>query len=172
MSPKSTLYDQDFDRWAKHQADLLRQGRVQDLDIEHLIAELEDMGKGSLRELESRFISLIAHLLEWQYQLPTLAQQWHACEGKSWGKTIIEQRAQLSFLLDKVPSLKASLELARQETYPAARRLAIKETGMPPQTFPDACPFTARELLDEDFLPADPSQPDLRTIVPSVQWSD
>ena len=50
MSSQSTLYDQDFDRWAKNQVELLRQGRTNDLDIEHLIAELEDMGKGSLRE--------------------------------------------------------------------------------------------------------------------------
>ncbi len=157
MSSQSTLYDQDFDRWTKNQVELLRQGRANDLDIEHLIAELEDMGKGSLRELESRFIILIAHLLKWQYQLHTLAEQWQAFEGKSWRKTIIEQRAQLGFLLDKVPSLKTSLELARQEAYPAARRLAIKETGMPPETFPDACPYTASELLNEDFLPAGPN---------------
>jgi hypothetical protein len=153
MSRHTTLYDQDFDRWASIQAELLRQGKAQDLDVEHLIAELEDMGKSSLRELESRFIILIAHLLKWQYQLDTLAGQWQAFEGKSWRKTLIEQRAQLSFLLGKAPSLRASLELAREETYPAARRLAIKETGMPPETFPDACPYAVHELLDEDFFP-------------------
>ncbi|NCC62799.1 MAG: DUF29 family protein, partial [Verrucomicrobiae bacterium] len=40
--------------------------------------------------------------------------------------TIIEQSAQLSYLLDTVPSLKSSLERVRQEAYPAARRLSIK----------------------------------------------
>jgi len=153
MSRHTTLYDQDFDRWASSQVELLRQGKAKDLDIEHLIAELEDMGKSSLRELESRFIILMAHLLKWQYQLDTLAEQWQAFEGKSWRKTIIEQRAQLSFLLSKVPSLKTSLELAREEAYPLARRLAIKETGMPPETFPNACPYAVDELLDEDFWP-------------------
>jgi hypothetical protein len=154
MGSHSTLYEQDFDRWARAQADLLRQGKPQDLDIEHLIEELEDMGKGSLRELESRFIVLMAHLLKWQLQLHTLAEQWKAFEGKSWRKTIIEQRTQLNFLLDKVPSLKASLELAREEAYPAARRLAIKETGMPPETFPTQCPYSIDQLLDEDFFPS------------------
>lgn len=156
MNSYTSLYDQDFDRWASSQVELLRQGKAQDLDIEHLIAELEDRGKSSLRELESRFIVLIAHLLEWQYQLDTLTEQWQAFEGKSWRKTIIEQRAQLSFLLGKVPSLKTSLELAREEAYPAARRLAIKETGMPPETFPNACPYAVNELLDEDFFPLKP----------------
>lgn len=153
MSSHSTLYEQDFDRWARTQADLLRRGKAQDLDIEHLIEELEDMGKSSLRELESRFIILMAHLLKWQFQLHTLAEQWKAFEAKSCRKTIIEQRTQLNFLLDKVPSLNASLELARAEAHPAARRLAIKETGMPPETFPDACPYHVHDLLDEDFLP-------------------
>ena len=106
MSRHTTLYDQDFDRWASSQVELLRQGKAKDLDIEHLIAELEDIGKSSLRELESRFIILMAHLLKWQYQLDTLAEQWQAFEGKSWRKTIIEQRAQLSFLLSKVPSVR------------------------------------------------------------------
>ena len=156
MSSHTTLYEQDFDRWASRQVELLRQGKAQDLDIEHLIAEIEDMGKSSLRELESRFITLIAHLLKWQYQLDTLTEHWQAFEDKSWRRTILEQRAQLRFLLGQVPSLKASLELAREEAYPAARRLAIKETEMPPETFPNACPYTVDELLDEDFLPWKP----------------
>ncbi len=155
MSPQATLYEQDFERWTQAQVDLLRQGRVDRLDIDHLIAELEEMGKSSLRTLESRFIILIAHLLKWQFQLDTLAAQWKEFEGKSWRKTIIEQRAQLRFLIDKAPSLKSSLELAREEAYPPARRLAIKETGMPPETFPMACPYSVNELLDEDFLPTE-----------------
>jgi hypothetical protein len=80
MSSHSTLYEQDFDHWAKNQAELPRQGKAHRLDIEHLIEELEDMGKSSLRELESRCIILIAHLLKWQYQLDTLAEQWKAFE--------------------------------------------------------------------------------------------
>lgn len=156
MSNHSTLYEQDFERWASTQAELLRQGKTTDLDVQHLIEELEDMGKSSLRELESRFIILIAHLLKWQHQLDTLAEQWKAFEGKSWRKTIIEQRAQLNFLLNKVPSLKNSLGLAREEAYPAARRLAINETGMSPETFPEACPYAVDDLLDDDFLPSNP----------------
>jgi hypothetical protein len=153
MSADSALYDQDFERWASSQIELLRRGETKHLDIPHLIEELEDMGKSSLRELESRFIILIAHLLKWQYQLDTLIDRWRAFEGKSWRKTIIEQRTQVQFLLAKVPGLKNSLELARKEAYPAARRLALKETGMPAETFPELCPYSVEELLDDDFLP-------------------
>ena len=160
MSGHSALYEHDFERWAKNQADLLRHGDIQHLDVEHLIAELEDMGKSSLRELESRFIILIAHMLKWQYQFDTLTHQWKEFEGKSWRNTILEQRTQLGFLLDKVPSLKTSLELAQEEAYPAARRLAIKETGMSAEAFPLDCPYTVGEILDDDFYPKQAGQLD------------
>lgn len=153
MTPHTALYDQDFERWALTQADLLRHGKIQHLDVEHLIAELEDMGKSSQRELESRLLILIAHLLKWQFQFDTLSEQWKEFEGKSWRNTLLEQRTQLGFLLAKVPSLKSSLDLACAEAYPAARRLAIKETGLPPDGFPDRCPYTIDQLLDEDFHP-------------------
>ena len=116
--PSNTLYEQDFADWTRVQIDLLRQGNTQHLDIKNLIRELEDMGKSSLRELASRFIALIAHLLKWQFQLDTLVGQWKDFEGKSWRKTIIEQRTQLSFLLDKVPSLdrvQGSLDVTKDE---------------------------------------------------------
>lgn len=156
MNPYTTIYDRDFDAWVDAQVRLLREGNTSELDIEHLIAELEDMGKSSLRELESRFIILIAHLLKWEFQLETLAAQWKEFEGKSWRKTIIEQRAQSIFLLGKVPSLRSSLELACAEAYPAARRLAIKETSLPPDLFPRECPYSVGQLLDEDFFPGSP----------------
>lgn len=160
MSGYSALYEQDFERWAKNQADLLRHGNIQHLDVEHLIAELEDMGKSCLRELESRFIILIAQILKWQYQFYTLSHQWKEFEGKSWRNTILEQRTQLGFLLDKVPSLKTSLERAKEEAYPAARHLAIKETGLSAETFPIDCPYTVGEILDDDFYPNQAGQLD------------
>jgi len=164
MTSHAARYEHDFEAWAKNQADLLRHGNTQNLDVEHLIAELEDMGKSSLRELESRFIILIAHMLKWQYQFDTLTDQWKEFEGKSWRNTILEQRTQLGFLLGKVPSLKTSLELAKEEAYPAARRLAIKETGLSVETFPVDCPYTVGEILDDDFYPNQAGQLDPQQI--------
>ena len=153
MTLYTSLYEHDFKRWTQSQVDLLRHGNIQLLDIEHLIAELEDLGKSSLRELESHFIILIAHLLKWQFQFNSLTDQWKDFEGKNWRKTILEQRTQIGFLLDKVPSLKSSLEMACKEAYSPARRLAIKETGLPPGCFPSDCPYTIVELLDDEFYP-------------------
>ena len=41
------LYERDFHAWAKGQADLLRAGRYADLDLEHLIEEVDDLGEVS-----------------------------------------------------------------------------------------------------------------------------
>jgi hypothetical protein len=153
MNHNAGLYEQDVNAWAEGQVFLLKQGLTHALDVEHLIAELEDMGKSNLRELESRFIILIAHLLKWQFQLNALTARWKEFEAKSWRNTIIEQRAQLLFLLKKVPSLKTSLQAAMTDAYTEARRLASRETNIAADTFPADCPYSVEQILDEDFYP-------------------
>ena len=159
MNHRAGLYEQDINAWAEGQVFLLKQGLTQALDVEHLIAELEDMGKSSLRELESRFIILIAHLLKWQFQLDTLTERWKDFEAKIWRNTIIEQRAQLIFLLKKVPSLKRSLQVAMTDAYTDARRLAIRETNFAAETFPADCPYSVEQILDEEFYPSSRAMP-------------
>ena len=61
--------DQDFSLWTKQQADLLRQGRWNEIDASNIAEELEDMGSSRELELESRLGVLLAHLLKWRYQL-------------------------------------------------------------------------------------------------------
>jgi len=67
MNKFAKIYDSDFNAWIQTQIHLLKQGRTSELDVAHLIEELEDMGKSNVRELESRFIILITHLLKWQF---------------------------------------------------------------------------------------------------------
>jgi hypothetical protein len=38
------------------------------------------------------------------------------------------------------------------EAYPRARRQAHEQTGLPSTTFPEACPWSVAQVLDEDFL--------------------
>ena len=40
----SDLYERDVYAWSKEQADLLRARRFEDMDLEHLIEEIEDVG--------------------------------------------------------------------------------------------------------------------------------
>ncbi len=143
------LYEQDFNAWINAQIHLLKQGKMSELDIVHLITELEDMGKSQRRELLSHLKILIAHLLKWQFQLAQL----ESYEGKSWRRTIIEQRSQLKDLLDDMPSLKPEIATAIVQAYPKAVMLAVDETGLDEKIFPTSCPYSISQLMDKQFYP-------------------
>ena len=63
-----TKYNTDFYGWTQEQAALLKSGRFSEIDVEHLIEEVETMGRSEKRALESRLTVLLVHLLKWQYQ--------------------------------------------------------------------------------------------------------
>lgn len=140
------MYDQDFYAWAITNAELLRQGRFSEIDIQHVAEELESMGKSERRELISRLEVLLVHLLKWKFQ-PGL-------RGASWEITILKQRDSLEDLLEESPSLRHGLDKTIAKAYDRARRYAAKETGLPLATFPDPCPFAAEQVLDLEFWPA------------------
>lgn len=139
-------YDQDVVAWAAEQARLIREGRFDQLDIEHIADEIEDVGKSEQRELASRMAVLLAHLLKWQVQ-PTL-------RGASWDRTIREQRKQALRRLRKTPSLRPLLSDAewKEDMWGDAVTLAISETGL--DTFPEACPWPLADVLADGWLPA------------------
>jgi hypothetical protein len=138
-------HDTDFYSWTQEQAALLRQGRLNEADIEHLIEELEDMGRSEKRELESRLAVLLAHLLKWQYQ----SQR----RGKSWEATVRAQRIQSRKHLKENPSLKHSVDSQLADAYELARLGAMQETRLPLKTFPTECPWSLKQVLDDEFWP-------------------
>ncbi len=153
MNNLAIEYDRDFNAWIQQQIILLKQGRVNEIDVEHLIIELEDMGKSNLRELESRLVILMAHLLKWQFQLKQLSELWEKFKGSSWQQSIIEQRYKINRLLKENPSLKSHIQDAMVNAYPDAIELATRETQLPSSTFPNKCPYTIEQLLNDDFYP-------------------
>jgi hypothetical protein len=153
MPNLSRLYEQDYAAWAERNAQLLRAGRFSELDVEHLIEELSDMGKSNQHELVSRLRVLLAHLLKWQFQYRQLSERWAEFEGKSWRNTIIEQRLAIEYLLRKHPGLQSKLADAVAEAYPLGTDLASAETGLPPTSFPAECPYALEQVLDRGFYP-------------------
>ncbi|MDD2816137.1 MAG: DUF29 domain-containing protein [Thiotrichaceae bacterium] len=82
-----------------------------------------------------------------------MSDKWESYEGKSWRLTIIEQRSQIVDLLEDVPSLKRELESTVEHSYPKAVLFAVKETRLAKTTFPETCPYTIQQLLDDEFFP-------------------
>jgi hypothetical protein len=72
----SLLYEQDAYTWALQNAELIRIHRFSEVDWEHVAEEIEAVGKSEWRELESRLIVLLAHLLKWQHQAEGRGRSW------------------------------------------------------------------------------------------------
>ena len=153
MSNTSDLYEQDYGAWARRQIELLNEGSFADLDIGHLVEELEDMGRSERNELESRLTILLAHLLKWQFQYAALSERWKDFKGDSWRSTIIEQRDRIAKRLHKSPGLRPELDALADEAYADAIGLASKESGLPASAFPPECPYTLLQILDDGFFP-------------------
>jgi uncharacterized protein DUF29 len=145
MARNAAPYDEDFYAWSVEQARLLRAGEFAQLDIENIAEELESMGRSDRREIDSRLVVLLAHLLKWQVQV--------GFRSRSWSATIREQRDRIEDLLSESPSLRSSLGLVRPALYARARRVAADETGLAETAFPADCPFTADQVSAAEFLP-------------------
>ncbi|MDK3155777.1 DUF29 domain-containing protein [Kamptonema cortianum] len=146
----ANLYETDFYAWTQHQAILLRKQQWSQLDLDHLIEEIESLGKQQRRELRNRLSVLIGHLLKWEYQPQK--------RSRSWLTTLRIQRLEISELLEENPSLRPDLEESLLKAYTKALLLAVGETELPQRTFPDECPYSLAEILNPDFYPGEPSQ--------------
>lgn len=138
-------YEQDFYGWTQEQADLLRAGRLTDLDIDNLIEEIETMGRSEKRALQSRLTVLLIHLLKWHYQPER--------RGRSWLLTIEVQRLKFDDVIKDNPGLKPQLTDILKSAYRLARVDASKETNLDTNTFPIQCPWTFEQILDDTYYP-------------------
>jgi hypothetical protein len=145
MPRNSVDYEEDFYSWTVEQSRLLRAGELSAIDAANIAEEIESMGRSDRRELKSRLVVLLMHLLKWRHQ--------PGSRSRSWSATIDEQRLQIEGILGESPSLRPSVAAMLVEAHAIARARAIAETGLADEAFPEACPFTAEEVLLRTFLP-------------------
>ena len=140
-------YEQDFVGWLNTQAELLKTGKVNELDIKNLVEEIEAMGRSEKRELESRMIILVMHLLKWTFQ-PNY-------QSRSQANTINEQRRRIGRVIKDSPSLKNSLNDTEwfNDIWQSALYQAVSETGLDIKIFPEQPIWTTQQILVDDFFP-------------------
>lgn len=138
-------YEQDFYGWTQEQAALLRAGQLSALDITNLIEEIETMGRSEKRELQSRIIVLLVHLLKWRHQPER--------RGRSWTLTIDSQRLHLDDVIKDNPGLKPQLFDILSNAYRLARADAAKETQFDKNVFALECPWTLDQIRQDGFYP-------------------
>lgn len=138
-------HDKDVYGWAVHTAQLLKDKKMNEVDFDGIIEELEEMGGSNENQLINRLAQLIFHLLKWQFQ-PDF-------RGRSWLGTIEEQRKRTKILIKKNPSLKSKLDESLIDAYDIALSLVRKETPLDLNLLPAECPYTFEQIIDNEFYP-------------------
>ena len=139
-----SLYERDFLRWTTDTVTKLKAKNFEQLDLQNLIEEIEDLGRSQKKELKSRLLVLLEHLLK---RLYVNSPDNH----RGWEITINEQRRQLELEIEDSPSLKTIWD----ESFSAAWRIALNgvRKDYPQVTFPDTWIYShdIDSMLDCDF---------------------
>jgi hypothetical protein len=139
------LYERDFNLWVEEQVRLLRAGRLQQLDVVHLIDEIEDLGIHEKKAVQSNLVIVLKHLLKYQYQPRR--------RSRSWLSSIAEHRRRLRNDLATSPSLRPYARECFEQCYQDGRHQALIETNLSPGELPEAPPYSLEQALDPEFLP-------------------
>jgi hypothetical protein len=142
--PTPALYETDETGWLEATAELVRTGRLTEVDTASLVEYLTDTTRRDRKEVVSRLVVLLTLLLKYEYQPEH--------RSGSWRITIRNQRRELADDVSGGTLRKHALE-SLAAAYEGARQDAADETGLPLATFPEACPWT----LDEAVSGPDPA---------------
>lgn len=142
------LYEQDLYAWSTVQVDLLRAGRFAELDLEHVIEEIEDVGGALRRSARNRIRTIVEHLLKLEHS--------PAKEPRAgWRATVRTQRVRLRDAL--TPTLHREAADQLPELYGDARGLAegaLRDHGehAAADALPETCPYSLDQITS-DWLP-------------------
>ena len=144
----SDLYEQDLYAWSTAQVELLRAGRLAELDLEHLTLEIEDVGASLYREVRSRVRTIIEHLLKIEHSSAPAPRA-----GSE--RTLRIQRADL--VEDLTPTLRPRVERNLERFYDVARieaQMSLRAHGeeAAADALPQTCPYSLDQITG-DWLP-------------------
>jgi hypothetical protein len=134
----AALYERDETAWLEAVSELIRLGRLDEVDFANLAEYLADMARRDRREVSSRLAVLIAHLLKWQHQPER--------RSGSWRGTIEVQRQELAELLESGVLRNHAADILGK-SYANGARQAAAETGLAVATFQADCPYSLDDLL-------------------------
>jgi hypothetical protein len=144
----AALYEVDETAWLEATAELVRSGRLTEVDLNTLAEYLTDMAKRDRREVLSRLVVLLSHLLKWEYQPDR--------RSGSWRGTILEQQRELRQLLES-GTLRNHASAVLADAYADARKQAAAETGLARAAFPEECGWDLDRALADWGEDAEPS---------------
>ena len=141
------LYETDYYEWLEQQAQLLREGRIEDIDAQNLVEEFEELAMGERASVESHAETVVEHILKLEYSPAERPR-------RGWRLTVVRHRGRLAKRL--TASLRNRLEASLGDVYRDARRAAaigLEADKVSARQLPETCPYTLDQVLDPDWLP-------------------
>jgi hypothetical protein len=138
------LYDRDILAWPQHQAELLRRvargERVNGVDWEHVVEEVEDVGLSQLNAVRSHLRRMPVHLLK-IYGWPGSPSVRH------WREEIsgFQEEALQRF----TPAMRQRIDLAEIYARALHQLRDADYDDAPAHPWPVTCPFTLEQLLNQ-----------------------
>jgi hypothetical protein len=129
----SRSYETDYYGWLEDQIELLKAGRLSDIDTQNIAEEIKDIGTRQYDMLENAARALIYNLLKWDLQPDR--------RSKSMVFSIDAHRDQITRLLDRNPSLAAEIPGALVDAYLYATYDMMRDSDLPEQVFAPDCPY-------------------------------
>jgi Domain of unknown function DUF29 len=140
-----SLYERDFCLWIEEQARLLREGKLENLDVANLLDEIEALAINRKHAVTSNLVVILKHLLKHQFQPRR--------RSRNWLSSIDEHRRRLRKEFQHAPSLRCYARDQFEECYQDGRRQALIETSLADEAIPRAPAYTLEQTLDPEFLP-------------------
>jgi hypothetical protein len=148
------LYEEDFYAWTRDQAKALRRLAATrpnvELDFEHLIEEVADLGVSQRDAVRSQVRRIIEHCLKLEHS-PARGPR------AAWYETIIDARTEIE---DKITlTIRRGLprrfpRLWQQARRNAAAALRLHGEHAAAEALPAECPYRLADLLRHDWHPA------------------
>ncbi|WP_158811587.1 DUF29 domain-containing protein [Beijerinckia sp. L45] len=95
----TTLYETDFYSWTREQAEFLKSGQFDRLDLANLTEEIETLGRTERAALMASYRLICLHQLKRMFQP-------ERPESRSWTQTIVRERKNAESNLEDNPGLK------------------------------------------------------------------
>jgi|SRR5580698_7785434 hypothetical protein len=142
--------EEDFSAWLLNQATELRTRKPGGIDWQHVAEELEEVAARIRHALLSDLEIVLIHLLKLQFE--TSANEWRG-RSRNWKLHAAEHRDRVTDILESEHTLRNKFDEFVDKAYPRARRRAALETGHKESRYPDECPRSVAQILDNEFFP-------------------
>ncbi|BAQ65968.1 DUF29 domain-containing protein [Geminocystis sp. NIES-3709] len=139
------LYNEDYLAWYEVTLEQIKRKNITDLDLDSLKEVLENLVRDIKRSGESYLKQIIIHLL--------LIEYWDSekINHRHWAAEITNFRDELE--TDMTNNLRKHLEKERENIYKKSVKYVLIKTGLNKKIFPNQCPYTLVQLLDDNWFP-------------------